>query len=163
MRRTIPKPPSKRSLRAWEAFASGDLSAMPKPVERKQPKRQKEAAFDKTIGAWGKTKGGELYKNRRGMVTLPGGGMFPYGWGPNGTLDRVGWLPVRITASMVGRVLPVHCEIESKTDEGVLQDNQQQRIDYLLNNNAITGAAYGEATVEDCERAFANWLARVTG
>lgn len=162
MRRVIPRAPSRRAVRnqlqALSALANGTTPVFEKPTARSAPRgKQKEAAFEKLIGQWGQTKGGELYKNRRGMVTLPGGGMFPYGWGPNGTLDRLGWLPVRITPEMVGMVLPIFTEIESKTADGSLQENQQQRIEFLRDHKAIAGVAWGEQTVDDCERILAAW------
>ncbi len=126
------------------------------PILKRKTGRQKEAAVDKGIGAWGKTKGGELHKNRRGMVNLPGGGMFPYGLGPNGTGDRVGHLPILITPDMVGKRLPIYCEIEAKTETGRLSPEQKERQAYL----SIIGAIHGVArNLEDCEKILEKWRA----
>lgn len=45
-----------------------------------------------------------------------------------GSLDFVGWKSVLITADMVGRTVAVHTEVEGKTEEGRLTDEQKHRI-----------------------------------
>jgi hypothetical protein len=160
----MPGKPSRRAVRnalaGLDALANGTTPVFEAPS--KKTGKQNESQYDKTIGEWGRMKGGELHKNRRGMVQLPGGGMFPYGLGPPGSLDRIGFIPVRITPAMVNKIIPVYAEIEAKTDTGRLQENQQQRIEHLQDHNAITGVAYGSSTVEDCEQAYMRWLVKVT-
>lgn len=166
-RRYLPAAPSRTKianqrtvLDSLYGTASFDPLTLEPDRQTRKTGKQKETPYSKTIGEWGASKGGALYVNRRGMVRLANGGMFPYGLGPNGALDRIGFIPVLITNDMVGRTLPIYCEIEAKTDTGTLQENQVQRIEYLRDRGAIAGVAFGESTVEDCERIYTEWRNR---
>ena len=48
-----------------------------------------------------------MYRNSRGAVKLPNGGMLTYGVGPNGGSDWLGYQSVLVTEDMVGRTIAV--------------------------------------------------------
>lgn len=80
------------------------------------------------------------------------GGVFianarPFHAGFKGLLDTSGFVPVTITADMVGQTLPVYAEIEYKTQTGRLSAEQVARIAYLCSVGAVTGVARSEADV----------------
>lgn len=163
--RYAPRQPSKRKVAADLSFLSlGTDNPEPMPeqrltTQRKTPRKQAESAVnDAVIKLWRLVRG-VLYRNRRGFVRLPGGGGFPYGFGPNGSGDVAGWTRVRITAAMVGKVLPIYTEFESKTEVGRLEEHQVQRIEELHGENAIAGCVRCD---EDAETNYQQWLAKVT-
>lgn len=137
---------------------NGETTMERGPAKRTTPKRQLESTHSDAVAEWGKAKGGKLLRNRRGMVTLPNGGKMQIGWGPNGTGDRLGYLPVRITPAMVNKVLPVFAMIEVKTDAGRLEPHQLAIIEEYRDVNAISGCA---RNAQDCEAILANFIAKV--
>src|SRR5688572_15236286 len=125
-------------------------------TEMEQPSRvprktgpQKEGKVNDAGKEWARTRGGELYRNRRGMVTLPNGGMMPIGLGPNGAGDLVGPVTVTVTPSMVGRRIAVYAEFESKTEVGRLAEHQLKRIEYLKDKGALAGCCRNAQDFED--------------
>ena len=65
-----------------------------------------------------------------------------YGVGGNGGSDWIGYLPVRITAAMVGRRLAVFCAVECKRDKGgKITPEQKHFIDNVKAAGGIAGFA----------------------
>jgi hypothetical protein len=153
---------SRRAVANHLAFLNGETQLAPVPERKPRGKtgKQKESLVNDSVYEWGNYRSGRLYRNRRGMVKLPGGGMFPYGLGPNGTGDMIGYIPVLITAAMVGKYLPIYTEVESKTKTGRLEAHQVARIESLRADAVISGCV---RSPEDCEEMYARWLASVTG
>ena len=147
--------PSRRAVRNQLEFMAGG-SVMEQSVKRG---KQAESAIGEANRQWARLKGGVLYRNRRGLLPLPNGGMLPIGLGPKGFPDECGYLPVRITASMVNKVLPVACFIEDKTDSGVVASHQLSVIEQLRDDNCIAGVSRSPG---DCEALDLAWLMRVT-
>jgi hypothetical protein len=162
--RTIPRKPSQRSIRnalqGLDALAnnvSPTFEAAPK--KRSATGTQKETAYDKANAETAsRLYKAVLYRNRRGMVQLPGGGMFPYGLGPNGFGDRVGYTPIVITPSMIGKTLSVFTMIEAKTPEGVVSSEQQRCIEEVRDAGGIAGVARG---ADDVVTIYQSWRARM--
>ncbi len=74
-----------------------------------------ESNVNDDIRAWTKTQPlVVLYRNSRGAVKLPNGGMLTYGVGPNGGSDWLGYQSVLVTEDMVGRTIAVFVAIEAK-------------------------------------------------
>lgn len=113
---------------------------MEKPKERKGGP-QPEGKVNKAIAEATRLFGVIAWRNRRGMLPLPNGGMLPFGVGPHGASDFIGYTPVRITADMVGRQIAVATFIESKTDTGSVQPHQQAFLDEVKAHGAIAGVA----------------------
>lgn len=118
--------------------------------------KQKESLVNDAGKAWAKLKGGELRRNRQGLVEIRSGVKVPMGLG-TGTLDLVGPIPMRITPAMVGRTIAVYAELEAKTDEGVVAPHQQERVERLRDLGAISGVF---RNVADCEVILAKWSTR---
>jgi len=117
-------------------------SAVVEQAPARKTGTQKETAYDKANADTARALyGAVLYRNRRGMVQLPGGGMFPYGLGPNGFGDRVGYTPIKITAEHVGRTVAVFTMIEAKTKDGVVSSDQITRIEEVKDAGGIAGVA----------------------
>jgi hypothetical protein len=134
---TFPIRPSKRSIAARLAFYGN--TEMPAPVVRKKRGKQKESMVTKAAQQEAKLAfNAVLMRNRRGMTEMRGH-KIPFGVGPNGTGDVLGWTPIRISQAMVGAVLPIYTETEQKLVDGVVAPHQQQRIEYLRDLNAICG------------------------
>jgi hypothetical protein len=159
----LPARPTRRQVRndlaLLDALANGTTPVIEQTTIRKRGK-QHESAVGDANRQWARLKGGRLYRNRRGLIDLPNGGKLPVGLGPNGFPDEVGYLPVRITQAMVGRVLPVFCCIEDKTDNGVVAAHQLACIEELRDANAIAGVSRG---IDDSEALLARWMERVGG
>jgi hypothetical protein len=156
--RKFPSRPSRRSIRnslqGMSALALGTVPVFEAAPARKKTGRQKESLVNDAAKEWARARNGVLYRNRRGMVELSSGAKMPIGLGPNGTGDLIGYMRVRITPEMVGRVLPIYTEIESKTDSGKLAEHQQARIEELRDVQAIAGCV---RNVDDCEQIMARW------
>jgi hypothetical protein len=153
----IKRDPSQRMIRNTLAFMGGE-TVMEQPkrqtTERKKPKKQAESAVSEGNRLWARSKGGRLVRNRRGMATLPGGGRMPIGLAEPFIQDDVGYLPILITAEMLGRTLPVLCLIEAKTDSGVVEEHQQRCIEEMRAVGAIAGVA---RNLDDCELILQRW------
>lgn len=161
MKRRYPVRPAQRDVRNLTAFYAGEVTMERAPLSTtpKKPRKQAESRVNKTTQQWGAAKGGALYRNARGLAGhLPP--MMPVGVGPPGTGDELGWIPVVISPAMVGRTLPIYCELEDKTETGRLAPHQLARIEYLRDLNAICGCV---RSADDCEDAYHRWLERVHG
>ena len=150
------KRPSKREIRNALTFLDGG-TAMESPKKRGGSGRQPESKVNDAVKAWARGKGGVLYRNRRGVVDMPSGGMLPFGLGPNGYGDLVGYLPVTVTPGMVGRVVAIYCMVESKTPIGSVDQQQLDRITEVRDAGGIAGVARSES---DCEEIFNRWRSR---
>lgn len=125
-------------------------------TQRKTPRKQAESKVNDAIIKAGRVYGAKLYRNRRGMLPLPNGGMLPFGLGPAGFPDEIGYMPVRITADMVGKTVAVFCGIEAKTEDGVLAGHQKSVLDELRRDGCVAGVATSAddvlAIIKDWER-----------
>lgn len=158
MRLKIPRKPSQREIRnnlaGLDALANGTTPRFEEPVRRKTG-TQKETAYDKANAEAAKQLyGATLYKNRRGMVQLPSGGCFPYGLGPNGFGDRVGYTPIVITPEMVGRKVAVFTMVESKTPEGRVSPDQERCIQEVRDAGGIAGVS---RSADDIVMIYRGW------
>jgi hypothetical protein len=77
-------------------------------------------------------------------------------------MDTVGYLPITVTASMIGAVIPVATLIEVKRvklkgKQLEADAHQQEQIDIAAAANCITGTA---RTAEDAERIRLAWIAQ---
>lgn len=146
MRSRYPKRVSQKAVRnalqGLSALAKGTTPEFeaPSPRQRKRGK-QPESYVGEANRKAARLLGGVLYRNRRGLLPLPGGGMLPVGLGPNGFPDSVGYLPVTITADMIGRKVGVFWACEDKTDAGVVAEHQLQCIEELRDAGCIAGVA----------------------
>jgi hypothetical protein len=153
MRRVIPKRPSQRAVKntlaMYQAMHDNTAPVIEQtPVKRATPRKQKESAVNDAIIKAARLKGSTLYRNRRGMVRLPLGGMFPYGLGPNGFPDNVGYTTRVITPDMVGRRVAIFTAIEAKVD-GPADPHQQECIERIRADGGIAGTAHnGEEAME---------------
>ncbi len=152
----MPRRVSKRDVANVLEFWGGGTE-MQAPTKKRGP--QKETAVNKVNQQWARLKGGELRRNRIGFAEIRPGVKMPFGLG-TGTLDLVGPMFVRVTPEMVGHVVSIYAEVDSKTDEGVIAPHQQARIDYLRSHGAISGASTGP---DDMEALYQSWLARFRG
>ncbi len=74
-----------------------------------------EADVNADIREWSKSQPlVVLYRNNRGSVQLPNGGMLTYGVGPNGASDWIGYQSVLVTEDMLGQTIAVFVAIEAK-------------------------------------------------
>ena len=123
----------------------------------KTPRKQAESKVNDAIIKAGRLFGAVLFRNRRGMVRLEGGGMFPYGLGSNGFPDNAGYTPIKITPEMVGKTVAVFTAIEAKTDTGRVAPHQQACIDELKAHGCIAGVA---TSGEDVRGIIREWESR---
>ena len=151
--------PSRRAILNQLAFMKGETT-MPhtetaaQTTARKTPRKQAESKVNDAIIKAGRLFGSILFRNRRGMARLEGGGMFPYGLGPNGFPDNVGYTPIRITDEMVGRTVAVFTAFEAKTETGKVASHQQEVIDELKARGCIAGVA---TNAEDVRAIIQAW------
>lgn len=132
--------PSRRQIRNHLAFLAGKTEMeAPKTNNRGGSGPQPEGKVNLAISKAARLFGVIAWRNRRGMLPLPNGGMLPFGVGPHGTPDFLGYTPVKITQAMVGRQVAIFTALESKTDSGVVQPHQQAMIDELKAHGAIAG------------------------
>ena len=135
----------RRSLAGLEALAKGNLAPL-QEMKAQAPRkrgRQPESKVGEANRETARLLGGVLYRNRRGMLPLPGGGMIPVGLGPNGFPDECGYLTIKVTPDMVGRRIAVAWFVEDKTDSGVIAPHQLALIEELRDAGAITGVSRG--------------------
>jgi hypothetical protein len=158
VRRTIPRAPSRRAVKnalaGLDALANGTAPVFVEARAKRKGGKQPEGKVNEANQQWARIRNGVLYRNRRGMFPLPNGGMLPFGVGPPGSGDLIGYLRILITPEMVGRTLPIYTEIESKTDSGRLAEHQIKRIEELRDVQAIAGCA---RSADDCEEILKRW------
>lgn len=166
MRRRFPTRVTQRDIKnaliGLDALHNGTTPEFIEPTRRSSnstPKRQAESSVNDVVKVWARTKAGELYRNARGMMPTPNGGMRPYGLGPNGAGDLIGPMPVTITPDMVGRVISVYCELESKTPIGRVQQHQLDRIARLRDMGAMAGVV---RSIEDADDVYRWWHSKGT-
>lgn len=129
--------PSRRQIRNHLAFLAGKTEMEPAKERRGGP--QPEGKVNKAIAEAARLFGVIAWRNRRGMLPLSNGGMLPFGVGPHGASDFMGYTPIKITEQMVGRTVAVATFLESKTDTGVVAPHQQAFIDEVRAHGAIAG------------------------
>lgn len=140
-------------------FMGGGVEMLP-PKTRGPTGTQKESAVNDAVKDWARIRQGVLYRNRRGMADLPKGGKMPFGLGPNGYGDLVGYLTIQITPEMIGRNMAVFSMIESKRPKtlldrgGVEEDHQRDRI---LEVRAAGGIAGFARDAEQAEAIYQEW------
>lgn len=152
MRRRYPARPAQRDVRNTLEWLGGGVNIeQPKPRTRGP---QPEGAVNKVIIQTAREFGSKLWRNRRGMLPLPNGGMLPFGLGPAGFPDDCGYTPIVITPEMVGRKVAVFTAFEAKTDEGVLASHQEAVLNELRDDGCIVGVA---TCGEDVRDGFRRW------
>lgn len=82
--------------------------------------------------------GSRLFRNNVGVLKDERGQHVRFGLGV-GTSDLIGWTPVLITESMVGKTLAVFSAVEVKTMIGRLTEEQQ---DFIFAVNKAGGIAF---------------------
>jgi hypothetical protein len=145
------------------ALALGTVPVFEEPSKRSGPRgRQPESASNDAVKDWARMRKGVLYRNRRGMFRLPEGGMLPYGLGPNGYGDNVGYLTIRITPEMLGREIAVYAMIECKRADKALKtpDDNDPQYKAIQEVRAAGGIAGYARHAGDCEDILNNWRSR---
>lgn len=118
---------------------------------------QPEGKVNKAIAEAARLFGVIAWRNRRGMLPLPNGGMLPFGVGPHGASDFLGYTPITITADMVGKTVAVFTALESKTDTGVVAPHQQAFLDEVRERGGIAGVC---RSGEDVRAVVREWEGR---
>lgn len=161
---TRTKPTRRQIANHLEGLSALHKGTTPNFLPTRQPvkrgKQKESAVNDLLIKAARLIYRATLWRNRRGMVRLPNGGMFPYGLGPNGMPDNCGVTPVKITAAMVGRTVGVATFIEAKTTTGVVADHQVECIENLRDMGCIAGVACDE---EQLAGIYTRWFSQHAG
>lgn len=159
----LPPKPSQREVRntiraATALYTGAPMEELEAPIRQSSPRgKQAESLVNKAVQQVARVQyRAELRRNRIGMVDLPNGGKLPFGLGA-GTLDLVGPVPMVITPSMVGRTVSIYCEVEQKTETGVVEQHQQDRIDHLRDMGAISGVC---RSAEDFVAVVERWRNR---
>lgn len=154
----MPSKPSRRAIRNTMAFFGGATELETAPA-RKKTGRQKESTVNDAVQEWARYRNGVLFRNRRGMVDLPSGGKMPFGLGPNGYGDVVGYLTITVTPAMLNKRIAVYCMVESKFDPKVgPEPHQQKYIDEVRDAGGISGCAHNAL---DCEEMLSRYLEKV--
>lgn len=158
----IPPRVSRRAVRNQLRFMAGETT-MEQAATRTRG-RQPEAASNDAVKDWARLRNGVLHRNRRGMVDLPSGGKMPFGLGPNGYGDNVGYLTITVTPAMLGKRIAIYTMIECKRADKALRkaepdDPQVKCIQEVCDAGGIAGFA---RHAEDAEEIYARWLEKVT-
>ena len=88
-----------------------------------------------------------LYRNNRGFVETPDGGI-RYGVGPAGASDWIGYRTVTVTPDMVGQRLAVFVAVEAKRPGKGADKHQQEFIDEVLAAGGLAGCAHSAHEAE---------------
>lgn len=83
--------------------------------------------------------GMRLWRNNVGTYQTKDGSWIRYGLQNPGGSDLIGWTPVKISDSMVGKTLPVFTAIEVKTETGKASDEQLNFIKRITENGGPAG------------------------
>ena len=151
--------------RACEAYAARQDELKRKAAERaatpRQPRKPSTGKLEKSVRAAAEEAGAELgvrlYPNPSGVFQTRDGRWVRAGLAP-GSPDLVGWLPVTITAEMVGRTVAVFTGLETKRERGgTVSDGQERFLARLERDGAITGVVRAGA---DVARLVAMWRNR---
>lgn len=96
---------------------------------------------------------GNIYKPlKRGTVNIGPGDIVIRNARPvkaglgTGSSDLIGWVPIEITADMVGKTLAIFCAVEVKTEKGVVREEQQ---DFIFAVNKAGGVAFVARSPEE--------------
>jgi hypothetical protein len=71
-----------------------------------------------------------------------------------GSADLIGWTPLLITESWVGRTVPIFTSLEAKSGEGRLTPEQQNWRRVTVAAGALTGTPYSPAEAVELIRAY---------
>ena len=88
--------------------------------------------------------GARVFRNNVGVAVFDDGRRVRYGLCP-GSSDLIGWLPVTITADMVGQRVAVFVAIEAKAAKGVARENQETFIAAVVAAGGVAGIARSDA------------------
>lgn len=72
---------------------------------------------------------------------------------PQGWPDLFGFVPVKITKDMVGKVLPIFAALEVKLPYQKPKESQKQMLEFLQHQNCLVGVA---RSLEDVEKILRN-------
>lgn len=171
MRPRIVRRPSKRELSnhaaAFDALAMGCEVApvMEQPKVRTTGPRgkQPESASNDAVKSWARYRAGVLYRNRRGFARTEDGG-FPFGLGPNGYGDNIGYLTITVTPAMVGKRIAVYAMVECKRADKALKNPAEygDQHKYVIEVRDAGGIAGFARQAEDAEAIYLRWWQRVT-
>lgn len=76
-----------------------------------------------------------------------------------GSLDTIGWTPVKVTPEMVGKTIAVFTTFEMKDVKGRASEEQRIFIGNVNNAGGIVGII---RTIDDYRREMKAWLERIT-
>lgn len=98
---------------------------------------------------------GELWRNSRGMIHMGNGRYMPYGLGPDGASDWIGYRSIVITAAMVGKRVAQFIAVEAKRRPSEKpRPNQVAFIDSVVAAGGVAGVAHsGDEALEIINRA----------
>ena len=89
--------------------------------------------------AVGKSKA-TLFRNNTGMIKDADGRAHRFGL-CKGSSDLIGFVPVTITADMVGQEIAVFAAVEVKTPTGRVSDHQKDFISFVSGKGGVAGIA----------------------
>lgn len=156
MRRVIPRAPSRRAVQAWESFASGDLSTMPKPAKPrvKRPRAMREAGAADAIKEWRLLRGDvRLWRNNVGFYRV-GNRAIRYGLCP-GSADFIGLRSVVVSPAMVGKRVAIFFAVETKAPGLDADAHQDSWLTEVRDAGAIAGVA---RNAEEAEQLMARHM-----
>lgn len=91
--------------------------------------------------------GARLFRNNTGRWQLADGRWVTTGLCV-GSSDLIGWMPVTVTAAMVGQQLAVFVAVETKAEAGRVRPEQQQFLSVAAQAGAIAIVARSEGDLE---------------
>lgn len=100
--------------------------------------------------------GARLFRNNTGV--LPDHRGVPVRFGlATGSSDLIGWVPVTITADMVGQTLAVFASVEVKAEKGRVRSEQKVWLDMVRRFGGFAGIARNDQDLTDilCPPSFA--------
>ena len=89
--------------------------------------------------------GATIFRNQVGQYTTDDGRVIRYGVCNPGGSDLVGWKPVVVDESMVGRTIAAFVAIEVKRPGGKVSESQQRFLDAVARAGGIAGVARSPA------------------
>lgn len=92
--------------------------------------------------------GMRVFRNNVGLARQPNGQVIKYGLA-NGSSDLIGWMPITITADMVGKKVAQFVAIETKSSRGRATDAQ---INFLKQVDEAGGVAILAKSEKDVEQ-----------
>ena len=149
---------SQRGVRNVLTFWAGGTQMEQGTKRGKQP----ESEVHPEVARWRNHKPGLVLERNKRRLATPVGYDQPImlGWLVDGSPDWLGYLPVTITPSMVGKTLAVFAGVEVKRKKGGTLSNEQEAfLNALKDAGGIAGVA---RSYEDCEAIYQRWVERVT-